>query len=149
MKYNRPHATARWGTMAKDWELGVDYARLNRERAARAQASVKASGLGAVLCFNVDNVLTVLATMLAWGIPFADAASALSKCRAPSGRMEVFGGRDPHICGDGAGGALIGWQTNRYGNQDIYLRRVLASGVMAPGWPGIAMATAGSVPTVW
>jgi UDP-N-acetylmuramoyl-L-alanyl-D-glutamate--2,6-diaminopimelate ligase len=45
--------------------------------------------------FNVDNVLTVLATMLAWGIRFDDATSALAKCRAPTGRMEVFGGRDP------------------------------------------------------
>jgi len=45
--------------------------------------------------FNVDNVLTVLATMLAWGISFTDATRALAKCRAPSGRMEVFGGRDP------------------------------------------------------
>jgi UDP-N-acetylmuramoyl-L-alanyl-D-glutamate--2,6-diaminopimelate ligase len=42
--------------------------------------------------FNVDNVLTVLATLLAWGVPLADAVSALSRCRAPSGRMEVFGG---------------------------------------------------------
>jgi UDP-N-acetylmuramoyl-L-alanyl-D-glutamate--2,6-diaminopimelate ligase len=45
--------------------------------------------------FNVDNVLTVLATMLAWGVPFAEATNALAKCRAPSGRMEVFGGHDP------------------------------------------------------
>jgi Xaa-Pro aminopeptidase len=62
MKYNRPHATARWGTMAKDWELGVDYQRLNRERFARAQAAVKAAGLGAVLCFNVDNVRYITGT---------------------------------------------------------------------------------------
>ncbi|OGA46667.1 MAG: peptidase M24 [Betaproteobacteria bacterium RIFCSPLOWO2_12_FULL_63_13] len=62
MKYNRPHATAAWGTMAKDWELGVDYARLIRERFQRAQASVKSSGLGAVLCFNVDNVRYVTGT---------------------------------------------------------------------------------------
>ena len=43
--------------------------------------------------FNVDNVLTVLATLLALGVPLVDAATALGKCRAPSGRMEVFGGR--------------------------------------------------------
>ena len=28
MKYNRPQATASWGTMAKDWERGIDYDRL-------------------------------------------------------------------------------------------------------------------------
>src|SRR5688500_14942333 len=62
MKYNRPHATASWGTMAKDWELGVDYGRLIRERFERGQAAVKAAGLGAVLCFNVDNVRYVTGT---------------------------------------------------------------------------------------
>ena len=30
MKYNRPHATAAWGTMAKDWEAGIDYPRMVR-----------------------------------------------------------------------------------------------------------------------
>ncbi|HET9331251.1 MAG TPA: UDP-N-acetylmuramoyl-L-alanyl-D-glutamate--2,6-diaminopimelate ligase [Steroidobacteraceae bacterium] len=43
--------------------------------------------------FNVDNALTVLAVLLAWDIPLADAARALSRCRAASGRMEMFGGR--------------------------------------------------------
>lgn len=42
--------------------------------------------------FNVENVLTVLAALLTWGIPLVDAANALSKCRAPSGRLELFGG---------------------------------------------------------
>ena len=62
MKYNRPHATARWGTMAKDWEVGIDYQRMVRERFAKAQAAVKATGLGAVLCFNVDSVRYVTGT---------------------------------------------------------------------------------------
>jgi UDP-N-acetylmuramoyl-L-alanyl-D-glutamate--2,6-diaminopimelate ligase len=31
--------------------------------------------------------------LLAWDIPLADAAKALSRCRAASGRMELFGGR--------------------------------------------------------
>ena len=43
--------------------------------------------------FNVDNVLTVLAVLLAWDIPLAEAAQALSRCRAASGRMELLGGR--------------------------------------------------------
>lgn len=62
MKYNRPHATASWGTMAKDWELGVDYQRMNRERLARAQAAIKNAGLGGVLSFSVDNVRYVTST---------------------------------------------------------------------------------------
>jgi UDP-N-acetylmuramoyl-L-alanyl-D-glutamate--2,6-diaminopimelate ligase len=45
--------------------------------------------------FNVDNVLTVLAVLLAWNIPLAQAVIAVGKCRAPSGRMELFGGQAP------------------------------------------------------
>jgi len=62
MKYNRRHSTASWGTMAKDWEKGIDYARLVRERFERAQNSVKQSGLGAVLCFNFDNIRYITGT---------------------------------------------------------------------------------------
>jgi UDP-N-acetylmuramoyl-L-alanyl-D-glutamate--2,6-diaminopimelate ligase len=43
--------------------------------------------------FNVDNALTVLAVLLAWELPLRDAARALAKSRAASGRMEMFGGR--------------------------------------------------------
>jgi UDP-N-acetylmuramoyl-L-alanyl-D-glutamate--2,6-diaminopimelate ligase len=43
--------------------------------------------------FNVDNVLTVLAVLLAWDIPLSEAAAALERCRAARGRMEMFGGR--------------------------------------------------------
>jgi UDP-N-acetylmuramoyl-L-alanyl-D-glutamate--2,6-diaminopimelate ligase len=43
--------------------------------------------------FNIDNVLTVLAVLLSWGIPLAQAIAALEQCRAPSGRMELFGGK--------------------------------------------------------
>jgi UDP-N-acetylmuramoyl-L-alanyl-D-glutamate--2,6-diaminopimelate ligase len=43
--------------------------------------------------FNVDNVLTVLAVLLAWNIPMSQAIRALERCRAATGRMEMFGGR--------------------------------------------------------
>ncbi|MBS0579903.1 MAG: UDP-N-acetylmuramoyl-L-alanyl-D-glutamate--2,6-diaminopimelate ligase [Proteobacteria bacterium] len=43
--------------------------------------------------FNVDNTLAVLAVLLAWGVPLGEAVRALGKCRAASGRMEMFGGR--------------------------------------------------------
>jgi UDP-N-acetylmuramoyl-L-alanyl-D-glutamate--2,6-diaminopimelate ligase len=43
--------------------------------------------------FNVDNALTVLAVLLAWEIPLREAAQALSRAHAASGRMEMFGGR--------------------------------------------------------
>jgi UDP-N-acetylmuramoyl-L-alanyl-D-glutamate--2,6-diaminopimelate ligase len=43
--------------------------------------------------FNVDNVLTVLAVLLAWNVPLREAAHALARVHAASGRMEMFGGR--------------------------------------------------------
>ncbi len=56
MKYNRPHATASFGTQAKEWEQGIDYRRLHQERLARAQSAIRNAGLGAVICFNFDNI---------------------------------------------------------------------------------------------
>jgi UDP-N-acetylmuramoyl-L-alanyl-D-glutamate--2,6-diaminopimelate ligase len=42
--------------------------------------------------FNVDNLLTVLAVLLAWDLPLAEACAALSRCSAPPGRMQPEGG---------------------------------------------------------
>ncbi|WP_210399136.1 Mur ligase family protein [Steroidobacter denitrificans] len=41
--------------------------------------------------FNTENLLAVLGTLLAWGIPPAEAIAALGRCTAPPGRMEVLG----------------------------------------------------------
>ena len=62
MKDNRPHATASYGTQAKDWERGIDYDRLLKERLKRSQAAIKAAGLGAVICFNFDNIRYITGT---------------------------------------------------------------------------------------
>src|ERR1700749_33361 len=62
MKYNRPQATASWGTMAKDWEKGIDYDRLHKARVKRAQEAIRHAGLGAVLAFNFDNIRYVTGT---------------------------------------------------------------------------------------
>lgn len=56
MEYNRPHTKAACGTMATDWEARVDFEKLRKDRFERAQASVKARGLGAVLVFEMDNI---------------------------------------------------------------------------------------------
>jgi UDP-N-acetylmuramoyl-L-alanyl-D-glutamate--2,6-diaminopimelate ligase len=42
--------------------------------------------------FNVENLLTVLAVLLAWEIPLASACAALARCAAPPGRMQAEGG---------------------------------------------------------
>src|SRR5580658_5385821 len=44
--------------------------------------------------FNVDNLLTVLAVLLAWDVPLASACEALARCSAPPGRMQPEGGDD-------------------------------------------------------
>ena len=64
MKYNRPYSRARWGTMAKDFEKGVDFDRLRRERLAKAQAGIKGRDLGAVLCFDMDNIRYITGTTI-------------------------------------------------------------------------------------
>ena len=42
--------------------------------------------------FNVDNLLSVLAVLLAWDMPLAAACSALSQVAPPPGRMQPEGG---------------------------------------------------------
>src|SRR5262249_16205831 len=51
-----------WGTMGKDWERGIDYQRLVKDRLNRAQQAIRHAGLGAVLCFNFDNIRYVTGT---------------------------------------------------------------------------------------
>jgi Xaa-Pro dipeptidase len=54
--------------MGKDWEAGIDFQKLNRERAERARVAVKEAGLGAVLCFTYDNIRYITSTHIGeWG----------------------------------------------------------------------------------
>ena len=68
MHYNRPRSTATWGTIAKDWEAGVDFRKLQSDRQERAQAAAKNAGFGAFLCFNFDNIRYITSTHIGeWG----------------------------------------------------------------------------------
>ena len=58
MHYDRPRSTATWGTMAKDWEAGIDFGKLQKDRLERAQAATKDHGLGSLLCFNLITFVT-------------------------------------------------------------------------------------------
>jgi Xaa-Pro aminopeptidase len=51
-----------YGTMAVDWERRIDFDRLRRERLARVKSLLAASELGAVLCFDMNNVRYITAT---------------------------------------------------------------------------------------
>jgi Xaa-Pro aminopeptidase len=50
------------GTMAVDWEKRIDFDRLRRERLARIKALLEKSELGALLCFDMNNVRYITAT---------------------------------------------------------------------------------------
>ncbi len=51
-----------YGTMGVDWEQRIDFDRLRRERLARIKALLAKSELGAVLCFDMNNVRYITAT---------------------------------------------------------------------------------------
>lgn len=64
------------------------------------QSSRGSARLGSCLLgdFNVDNLLTVLAVLLAWDLPLNEACAALARCSAPPGRMQPEGGgRQPLV----------------------------------------------------
>ncbi len=51
-----------YGTMAVDWEGRVDFDRLRRERLDKAKALLRTSEMGALLCFDMNNVRYLTAT---------------------------------------------------------------------------------------
>src|SRR5215207_658084 len=51
-----------YGTMAVDWEQRIDFDRLRKERLARIKDLLKESWIGALLCFDMNNVRYITAT---------------------------------------------------------------------------------------
>src|ERR1700687_4904703 len=51
-----------YGSMAVDWEQRIDFDRLRRERLARVKEMLARSELGALLCFDMNNVRYITAT---------------------------------------------------------------------------------------
>lgn len=51
-----------FGSMAVDWEERVNFDRLRRERLARVKKLLKESEMGALLCFDMNNVRYITAT---------------------------------------------------------------------------------------
>src|SRR3981189_3265553 len=51
-----------YGPMAVDWEQRIDFDRLRRERLGRAKALLARSEMGALLCFDMNNVRYLTAT---------------------------------------------------------------------------------------
>jgi len=55
-------ATRTYGTMGVDWEQRIDFDRLRRDRLARVKALLAKSELGALLCFDMNNVRYITST---------------------------------------------------------------------------------------
>ena len=51
-----------FGSMAVDWEQRIDFDRLRTERLARAKMLLEKSEMGALLCFDMNNVRYLTAT---------------------------------------------------------------------------------------
>jgi len=51
-----------YGTMGVDWEQRIDFDRLRRERLARIKTLLAKSEMGALLCFDMNNVRYITAT---------------------------------------------------------------------------------------
>src|SRR5579883_3250496 len=51
-----------FGLQTVDWEERVNYERLRRERLARVKGLLKSSELGALLCFDMNNIRYLTAT---------------------------------------------------------------------------------------
>jgi Xaa-Pro aminopeptidase len=58
-----------WGVMGTDWEQRIDYERLRAERLTRVKKLLAESELGALLCFDMNNIRYVTATHIGtWAI---------------------------------------------------------------------------------
>jgi Xaa-Pro aminopeptidase len=51
-----------FGLMQVDWEARVDLERLRRDRLARVKSALKKSAMGALLCFDMNNIRYITAT---------------------------------------------------------------------------------------
>jgi Xaa-Pro aminopeptidase len=57
-----------FGLMAVDWEQRVDFERLRGDRLARARRELEASDLGALVCFDANNIRYTTSTAIGtWG----------------------------------------------------------------------------------
>ncbi len=58
-----------YGLMGVDWEERINFARLRRERLARAKQHLQESEMGALLCFDMNNIRYITATHIGtWAV---------------------------------------------------------------------------------
>ncbi len=68
MKYNQKYRRSRYGTTSHDWEVGVDMAKLRKDRLEKAQAKLRETDMGALLCFDPDNIRYITSAYMAYGM---------------------------------------------------------------------------------
>ena len=72
------------GTMAVDWENRIDFDRLRRERLQKAKDLLAKSSMGALLCFDMNNVRYLTSTHI--GTWAQDKANRFTCCRRMTSR---------------------------------------------------------------
>jgi len=85
---------AAWLAGAADYVCASTVSASSAGLTIQIESSLGAARLASRLIgdFNVDNLLSVLAVLLAWDVPLASACAALERCTAPPGRMQAEGG---------------------------------------------------------
>ena len=79
------------GSTQVDWEQRIDFDRLRRERLEKAKAELARSGMGSLLCFDMNNVRYLTSTNIgAW-------AQDKVSCRRAATRSCGTSGRRPSI----------------------------------------------------
>jgi Xaa-Pro aminopeptidase len=77
--------TQTFGSMAVDWEARTDFDRLRKDRLARAKQGLAASDMGALLCFDFNNIRYITATHIGtWALD-----KAARFCLLPQGEGEA------------------------------------------------------------
>jgi len=68
MFYNQKFHRSRYGTVSHDWEIGVNMDKLRKDRPERAQKMINEKGLGAILCFEPDNIRYLSSAYMLYGM---------------------------------------------------------------------------------
>lgn len=61
---------------------------------------------------------------------------------SPGGLVVAAGPGDQRaasLLADGTGGVFVAWQDARFGVEDVYAKRITASGTVSPGWPATGL----------
>jgi len=87
------------------------------------------------------SAIRLILAALVFAVPLA--APCAAQQWAPGGvpLCQSCFGDNPRVVSDGVGGAYVGWRDVR-NSDDVFLQRVTASGLIAPGWPASGLPVA-------